>query len=421
MGGGGGSPHGDDSLRPGASSDSLFDGGGVEARQLKRVVRCLPGTRQAATLYTLVLAAQERAQRASGGGWGEPQSTTAAASAAAHSQITGLVPRTASSASLGGAGGMLQSPSLTRPLRRSGSSGGMVEMHAPGGGGRSLFAAEEGEEGFDEGEDEEEGGPAFDLEALAMGDYPGDQYPGGGGSHLLEDGDDHDEDVDAGPVAAAAAALAAARHAGEDAGADLMPAAGADADGAGLDAASNGPPAMPCEGFIRLWCSRGAESAVDGGYRPVSIWRPRPPPGYVSLGDVAQTGYEPPRTPVACYRAADPALAAPLAFQLLWREAGSGATEPVTLWAPLPPPGFAALGCVAVAGEERPARGCVRCVAIARTYASEVFEEATWRDPALPGGMRCSLWQVDNDAATFITVRGHERPDPSAARGALLY
>ena len=107
---------------------------------------------------------------------------------------------------------------------------------------------------------------------------------------------------------------------------------------------------MPCEGFIRLWCSRGAESAVDGGYRPVSIWRPRPPPGYVSLGDVAQTGYEPPRTPVACYRAADPALAAPLAFQLLWREGGSGGPWAGTPRGPLPPPRFASPGLGAGGG-----------------------------------------------------------------------
>ena len=43
----------------------------------------------------------------------------------------------------------------------------------------------------------------------------------------------------------------------------------------------------------------------DDVYRPVSIWRPIAPDGYCILGDVAQTGYEPPKTPVATYLASD--------------------------------------------------------------------------------------------------------------------
>jgi hypothetical protein len=50
-----------------------------------------------------------------------------------------------------------------------------------------------------------------------------------------------------------------------------------------------------------------------------------------------------------------------------------------------------------------------------------VFDEPTWRDAGRTGAWRCSLWQVDNDAATFLARRGHERPGEGAALGALLY
>ena len=63
----------------------------------------------------------------------------------------------------------------------------------------------------------------------------------------------------------------------------------------------------------------------------------------------------------------------------------------------------------------------MRCVAASRVYASDVFDEATWRDAGRPGAWRCSIWQVDNDAGTFIARRDHAPPPPGTALGALLY
>jgi hypothetical protein len=38
------------------------------------------------------------------------------------------------------------------------------------------------------------------------------------------------------------------------------------------------------------------------GARPLSVWRPVGPPGYSALGDVAMPGREPPARPVSMYR-----------------------------------------------------------------------------------------------------------------------
>lgn len=66
-----------------------------------------------------------------------------------------------------------------------------------------------------------------------------------------------------------------------------------------------------------------AAVVAAGPFRPVSLWRPRIPPGYIGLGDCAQMGYEPPVTPVAFSCACDEALQAPLgSHALLWRGAG---------------------------------------------------------------------------------------------------
>jgi hypothetical protein len=246
----------------------------------------------------------------------------------------------------------------------------------------------------------------FHLDALSLGR---DAHAAGGLS-------DDDEDDLAEPIASSLASPLHHRSAAAAASSvsAFTPAAGPEGGA--------GPPALPCAGYTRLWCSRGAEAGPDGTFRPVSLWRPVAPAGYAILGDVAQTGYDPPRSPVATYRADDPAaLAAPVGYQLVWRDAGSGAAERVTLWQPVPPPGFAAIGCVAVPGAAEPERSVVRCVSMARVYASEVFGEATWRDGGAAGAWRCSIWQVDNDAGTFLARRAHSPPPAGLALGALLY
>lgn len=117
----------------------------------------------------------------------------------------------------------------------------------------------------------------------------------------------------------------------------------------------------------------------------------------------------------------DPSLARPDGFQLIWRDTGSGAEERVTIWVPTPPQGHVMVGCVAVAGYEEPPKNCVFCVRADRTYQADVFDEATWRDSGRPGTWRCSIWQVDNEAATFLALRGHNKPPQNLAVGALLY
>jgi hypothetical protein len=339
-------------------------------------------------------------------------------------------------------------PRVASSMLRSGSSGDLLGAgHADGWATGALGPQERNIYTDDDaiasglnprlGDDGGGGGDAFDLEALALGTGDADIALRDGGGDEDDDGLGLDDvDVDAAHTAVmgddSTAAVASAIMMTMSPTAtpprrrdSTTSVAGGNQGGAGQSVLSSpsmstdgGPPALPCTGFTRLWCSRGAEGDA---FRPVSLWRPLAPSGYYTLGDVAQTGYDPPVSPVAVYRGDDPALAPPLGYVLVWRDTGSGAHEHVTIWAPQPPPGFAALGCVAVSGDSQPGIDAVRCVAMDRTYSSHVFDDAVWRDAGRPGGWRCSLWQVDNDAGTFLARRDHVRPGPGAALGALLY
>ncbi|KAK9834254.1 hypothetical protein WJX81_000411 [Elliptochloris bilobata] len=192
------------------------------------------------------------------------------------------------------------------------------------------------------------------------------------------------------------------------------------------------PALMPSLEYRLQWHARGGSGMV-------SVWRPVAPPGYAPLGDVATLGREPPPQPVQVYRdeSATPGAATAHAadFHLVYRHNGHAGFAPVTLWEPIAPEGYAALGTLAVGAPEPPAPGDALCVRRDRVSRTVFFDSPLWacESAALQGGpslqrlnawdprtWRCSLWQVDNVAATFIAERGARRPRPEVALSATL-
>ena len=206
--------------------------------------------------------------------------------------------------------------------------------------------------------------------------------------------------------------------------------------------------AHPCAGFERVWLAGPA--GVDGPEAtPVSLWRPRPKSGYFILGDVAvadaessppphvMTVAEPTEGPGAA-GGPRPLLAKPVAWEQVWASDGMGPMPPekiaetqadklereakrrVTLWRPLPPDGYAALGCVAVRGGHKgspaqpphvPEFRCVRrdCTQPSAT-SCKIWDDAGSRR----ANAHCSLWLVENAAGTFLT-HGGSRDAPASS------
>jgi vacuolar protein sorting-associated protein 13A/C len=161
-----------------------------------------------------------------------------------------------------------------------------------------------------------------------------------------------------------------------------------------------------------------------------SFWRPVTPPGYKPVGDVVSLGFDPPAEPVQVYRddsqrGEKPPTTPPVEFHLLWRHNGR---RPVTMWEPIPPVGYRALGTVVMGAPEQPNPEDVLCVRQDLCQQSGVFDAPIWRyQPApLTGGLArtraiypenwpCSCWQVDNPAGTFIATRSLHKPVKEAA------
>lgn len=134
-----------------------------------------------------------------------------------------------------------------------------------------------------------------------------------------------------------------------------------------------------------------------------TIWRPICPDGYISIGDIAHVGCHPPNV-AAVYRNNDKLFARPVGFDLVWRNCLDDYTTPVSIWLPRAPDGFVSLGCIAVAGFTEPEPDLVYCVAETLAEETDFEEQKVWSAPdSYPWA--CHVYQVRSEALHFIALR----------------
>lgn len=96
--------------------------------------------------------------------------------------------------------------------------------------------------------------------------------------------------------------------------------------------------------YEKMW-----DDAGSGADKDVSFWYPKSENfygrGFRTLGHYAHEGHGRPESPMVVARPIQPdALAIPESFELVWDDSGSGADRDVSIWIPVPPPGYKALG-----------------------------------------------------------------------------
>ncbi len=104
-----------------------------------------------------------------------------------------------------------------------------------------------------------------------------------------------------------------------------------------------------------------------------SMWSPKLPPGYSSLGHYAHASHAKPTTVMIAIRAGnDPsAIAYPKDYQRIYHDAGTGGDQDGSIWMPIAPQGYRALGTVGMNGHGKPPANAVVCVRNdLTTYAS---------------------------------------------------
>ncbi|KAI3710546.1 hypothetical protein L2E82_40329 [Cichorium intybus] len=134
-----------------------------------------------------------------------------------------------------------------------------------------------------------------------------------------------------------------------------------------------------------------------------SFWRPICPHGYISVGDIARVGTHPPNV-AAVYQNTDRLFALPLGYDLVWRNCAEDYTSPVSIWRPRAPEGYVSVGCVVMASFTEPEADMVYCVAESMAEETTFEEQQVWSAPeSYP--WTCCVYQVRSLALHFVALR----------------
>lgn len=150
--------------------------------------------------------------------------------------------------------------------------------------------------------------------------------------------------------------------------------------------------------FLPLWNDKGS-----GAHKPVGLWRPSTTSdalsSFFSLGDIAADHYRNINQSriVAVVsdanKAEGTALRPPLDYELVWHDKGTGARADASIWRPVPPEGYVAMGLVYGVNYDKPSYHAVRCVREDLVMAAQVGEPI-WNDKGSGGPNDLSLWSI---------------------------
>lgn len=185
--------------------------------------------------------------------------------------------------------------------------------------------------------------------------------------------------------------------------------------------------------FAPIWNDKGTRSQ-----QAVTFWRPSTSSdalsNFISLGDVAIGDYHNinHRKIVAVVSEADnvngTALRTPDDFELVWRHSGKRVRAEVSIWRPIPPRGYVALGMVCGVGNEKPPRNTVRCVRADLVVGAHP-DQPIWNDKGSGAHNDFSAWNISPPeaapgetylaAGTFVGATGYARPTQQTTTHAL--
>ncbi|KAL5700718.1 hypothetical protein ACHQM5_026131 [Ranunculus cassubicifolius] len=181
----------------------------------------------------------------------------------------------------------------------------------------------------------------------------------------------------------------------------------------------NACPLASCTNFNQLWVSPKG----NGVGCNLTFWRPQPPSNYVILGDCVTSRPIPPSQAVMAVSNTYGRVRKPTGFKLIGLfsklqalEGDRGQSDvdgDCSLWIPVPPSGYTALGCVAHIGSQPPPNHIVYCIRsdLVTAAASTECMLSVPQNPKLSSGF--SIWRLDNVVGSFYAHLEEESPSRS--------
>lgn len=157
-------------------------------------------------------------------------------------------------------------------------------------------------------------------------------------------------------------------------------------------------PLAPCNTFERVWCSDtcGDEHTLGALDWNLSAWRPQPPAGYASLGDILVTNTCQPAFEVLTVAMNSGVAVFPNSFERV----NTFETAGLSVWRPMPPPGYIALGdIVSISATKAPPIESIACI-----HQGCLVDSAAGEYIAVSVSDDTVLWMSDSSVATFYAT-----------------
>ncbi len=166
--------------------------------------------------------------------------------------------------------------------------------------------------------------------------------------------------------------------------------------------------------YTWMYDDSGTGADVD-----LSVWRPQWSDGQVWLGDVAHASHSAPGFGSVVLEDDSAKLRAPVGWELIWRDTGSGGSHDLSLWMPIPSLGFTCLGSVATAGYGAPPDvPDFRCVH--DSFLVPATSSWTWDDAGSGADWDGAVYTCGGstgvEPGTFVTRRVHGDPGHDLCR-----
>eukprot|EP00999_Lentomonas_sp_LEN2_P002370 NODE_377_length_1569_cov_119.001387_g345_i0.p1 GENE.NODE_377_length_1569_cov_119.001387_g345_i0~~NODE_377_length_1569_cov_119.001387_g345_i0.p1 ORF type:complete len:498 (-),score=94.57 NODE_377_length_1569_cov_119.001387_g345_i0:20-1513(-) len=129
------------------------------------------------------------------------------------------------------------------------------------------------------------------------------------------------------------------------------------------------------------------------GAATMSFWRVVAPEGFLSLGDVAVAGLDPPDFETVVVSERSEAVSRTVAYEQIWRSTGSSGEYPGSFWVPIPQYGSLCLGSIVDQADEmeEPVRDDIACISYHYLYKDEEAVKL-WDDAGSGASWDGSLW-----------------------------
>ncbi|XP_020520361.1 uncharacterized protein LOC18430003 [Amborella trichopoda] len=148
--------------------------------------------------------------------------------------------------------------------------------------------------------------------------------------------------------------------------------------------------------------------------KPVSIWRPLPRPGFSILGDCITEGLEPPTLGLMFKNDTSGLSAKPVQFTRIAHVVGKGIEE-AFFWYPISPPGYASMGCIVSRTDAMPCVESLCCLRMDLVNQANISDEAISKGSSSRGSNNWSIWKVKNQASTFLARSDLRKPSSRLA------